>query len=291
MAGFIRGATLGRVTGGATGGVVSGCGVFSETGGLFRGGSTGSVCSTAGGTGAIDAAGAGLFGSGRFFRASSSLRSLSAFSPGARSVRGATEGDGLNDTGGVGRGLVVGGIDPSGDGDNTGIAGVAVGAATGVGEGDASGGEVGLGVIDGDCLTLGVGVAVAAMVALGRAVGATVETGAGVAVAARAGVAVGAAVGLTTGAFPASVGFTNFFGGAFGGGVASARILARARSAAERSEIDVHPLSTVTSDTLSLMFRGRRNPGTFRNCGTITSSSSPRIVAERSSAFVSERRR
>jgi hypothetical protein len=36
-----------------------------------------------------------------------------------------------------------------------------------------------------------------------------------------------------------------------------------------------------------LMLRGRRNPGTFRNCGTATSISSPRTVAERSSVFIS----
>ena len=74
-------------------------------------------------------------------------------------------------------------------------------------------------------------------VALGRAVGASVAIGAGVMVAAITGEAAGGAgaatVGLAGGTPATSVGFTNLFGGAFGGGVASVLILVRARSAAD----------------------------------------------------------
>jgi hypothetical protein len=246
-----------------------------------------------------------MFGRGLFFLASSSLRFISSFSAEDGVVRGATEGDALNETGGAG---LTGKTAALGEGDGAGITGATVGGATtGVGEGDATGAKVGLGATEG--LGLGVGEAVAAMVAWGRGVGATVATGAGVAVAAivawgravgatvataagvavatTAGVAIGAAVAVATGAFPASAGLTNFFGGAFGGGVASDRILARVRSAAERSVTEVQPLSTVTSTTLSLILRGRRTPGIFRNCGTATSISSPRTVAERSSVSIS----
>jgi hypothetical protein len=75
------------------------------------------------------------------------------------------------------------------------------------------------------------------------------------------------------------VGGTNFFGGALGGGVASALILLRARSAAERSATDVHPLSTFTSVTRSFTRRGRKTFRTSLRTGTETSSSAPLILA------------
>jgi hypothetical protein len=76
-----------------------------------------------------------------------------------------------------------------------------------------------------------------------------------------------------------STGFTNFFGGAFGGGVASVLNLVRTRSAAERSLISVQPLSTFTSTTRSLTRRGLKMFRTVLSTGTETSSSSPRTLA------------
>jgi hypothetical protein len=90
-----------------------------------------------------------------------------------------------------------------------------------------------------------------------------------VAVAVDAGVTEGAAVE------DVSVGGTNFFGGAFGGGVASVRIFVRARSAAARSETEVHPLSTFTSVTRSFTRRGREIFMTALRTGTETCSSLP----------------
>jgi hypothetical protein len=87
-----------------------------------------------------------------------------------------------------------------------------------------------------------------------------------------------------------STGFTNFFGGAFGGGVASVLNLFRARSASERSLISVQPLSTFTSTTRSLTRRGLKIFRTVLSTGTETSSSSPRTLAC-ASVFRSRRKR
>jgi hypothetical protein len=87
------------------------------------------------------------------------------------------------------------------------------------------------------------------------------------------------AVAAGVGEAAASAGGTNFFGGAFGGGVASALILIRARSAAERSETEVQPLSTFTSVTRSFTRRGRKTFRTSLRTGTETSSSLPLILA------------
>ena len=95
----------------------------------------------------------------------------------------------------------------------------------------------------------------------------------GVDAAVEAGVGEDAALGAV------SAGGTNFFGGAFGGGVASALILVRARSAADRSETDVQPLSTFTSTTRSFTRRGRKILRTSLRIGTETSSSLPLILA------------
>src|SRR5205085_7469399 len=97
-----------------------------------------------------------------------------------------------------------------------------------------------------------------AEVAVALGAGATVAVAAAVA----AGVAEAAEVGVV------SAGGTNFFGGALGGGVASVFIFVRARSAADRSEIDVHPLSTFTSVTRSLTRRGRKIFRTSLRTGT-----------------------
>ena len=55
----------------------------------------------------------------------------------------------------------------------------------------------------------------------------------------------------------ASIGFTNVFGGAFGGGVASAFIFTRTFSVACRSPVFSQPRSTTTSVMVSLTLRGR----------------------------------
>jgi hypothetical protein len=195
------------------------------------------------------------------------------------------------------------------------MAGVALGEAAGdgrtLGEGEAAGvglatvlvvaAGVALGatVAEGDGRTLGeeeeagVGLATGLVVAAGVALGATVAEGDGrtLGEGEGAGVALAAAVaaGVTL-AVEASVGFTNFFGGALGGGVASALILMRARSAAERSAMAVQPLSIVTSVTRSFTVRGRGISGISTITGTETSSSSPRIVAETPSTFCRRKR-
>jgi hypothetical protein len=188
--------------------------------------------------------------------------------------------------------------------------------AAGVGEaatlGEAAAVATGVPVNDGaGALTLGVlagrtlgeaetaGVALAAVVAGVALATATVGEGlvfaivglglavAGVALAvavaavglAIAGVEVAAGVAGVVDAVAVSTGFTNFFGGAFGGGVASARNLVRARSTAERSLISVQPLSTFTSTTRSFTRRGLKIFRTALRTGTETSSSSPRTLA------------
>lgn len=321
VTGATRGSGVGRRTGGASvgtvfaagsvalKGVAAGAGLSIGGGGTLRWGGTAGVCSPVE-RGAIEAGGEDCLGSGRGFRGSSVLCGITAgLSPAEGSATGVIDGKGRVCTGG---GIVaVGGAGTTGR-----IAGEAVGAA--VETGDEAGGRVALGVITGDGRIRGVGVAdeaavtlgrglgatvaagaavalgrgVGAIVAIGRAVGATVAIDPGVAVAAIAGGAAGAtvaaAVAPTAGALGASAGFTNLFGGAFGGGVASALILVRARSAAERSVMAVQPLSTATSETRSLTLRGRWNPLTLRKRGMVISISSPRTIAARGSAFISE---
>ena len=68
----------------------------------------------------------------------------------------------------------------------------------------------------------------------------------------------------------ASVGFTNVFGGAFGGGVASAFIFIRTFSVACRSPMFSQPRSTTTLVTVSLTLRGRSTawPRAIKGAGT-----------------------
>lgn len=87
-----------------------------------------------------------------------------------------------------------------------------------------------------------------------------------------------------------STGLTNFFEGAFGGGVASALSLVRARSTAERSVPALHPLSMFISTTRSLTRRGLKIFRTSLRRGTETWSSSPLTLAWMS-AFRSRRKR
>ena len=177
---------------------------------------------------------------------------------------GVATGDAATD--GLGRGLMLA------DGRTLGVgetAGVALTTAAGVGlsalgVGEAGAAAVGVGLvfaIDGEgWVAAGVGLAVAGVGLVVAAAG--VVDAAGVAEAAAA-----------------STGFTNFFGGAFGGGVASVLNFVRARSAADRSLISVQPLSTFTSATRSFTRRGRTTFRTSVRRGTETSSSPPLILA------------
>jgi hypothetical protein len=202
-------------------------------------------------------------------------------------VWGAAVADGLDLI--VGRGWIRGDGDAAGVGlGNVVAAGRGVGLVTGFGVAAAV--ERGVGLVTG----FGVAVAVAFGVAAGVAVAAAFASGvalgvtAGVALAAAGAVVVGAgavvvaAVGAGVAdavVVDASTGLTNFFGGAFGGGVASAFILVRARSAAERSAIAVQPVSMFNSMTRSLTRRGRGRSRTSVMTGAEISSSSPRTVA------------
>ena len=70
----------------------------------------------------------------------------------------------------------------------------------------------------------------------------------------------------------ASVGFTNVFGGAFGGGVASAFIFTRTFSVACRSPVFSQPRSTTTLAMVSLTLRGRSTawPRAIKGAGMTT---------------------
>jgi hypothetical protein len=195
---------------------------------------------------------------------------------------GAIDGDGPGRIDGDGRTLTV--ADTAGVGEAT-VAAVAAGVGlaaftAGVALGENLGRVLGV--------TAGVALAAVAAVALGEAVatagvglGLVVIVAAGVGLAAAgadaAGVVAAVAAGVA-GAVVLSSGFTNVFGGAFGGGVDSVRIFVRARSAAERSAM-VQPLSMFNSMTRSLMRRGRGTSRTSVIIGTEISSSSPRTMA------------
>jgi hypothetical protein len=166
---------------------------------------------------------------------------------------GLIAGDGRARTEGEAAGVAVAGIVAAG----VGLIALAPGVGFGVDLGRAPG------VTDGAALGVAAGtVAVATGVVAGPDLAGVV---------AAAGVADAVVVELSSG-------FTNLFGGAFGGGVDSVRILVRARSAAERSAI-VQPLSTFSSITRSLMRRGRGISRTSVITGAEISSSSPRTVA------------
>lgn len=131
-------------------------------------------------------------------------------------------------------------------------------------------------------LATGVGLAAVTGVALALAPGVGLDaTGVGEAVAAAgvvlaAGVVAAAAVAAGVVVVDAvSVGFTNRLEGAFGGGVASALILVRARSAAGRSAMEVHPFSISTWATRSFTRRGRGMSRISTITGAETSISFP----------------
>jgi hypothetical protein len=229
-------------------------------GGRFTGGTVG--------TGLIDdsvAAEGVVFGAGVVDTGGNVLRGITGGVVTAAEAAG--NGVGLIRTGIEGEGRVLGVVETVGGGVED-----AVEAA--VGDGLGRGRMLGDGRVLGEAEAAGLGTGEAAIV------------GAGVVAALRAGVGLGAttvgvAATVVAGVDEAalSVGGTNFFGGAFGGGVASALILVRARSAAERSETEVQPLSTFTSVTRSLTRRGRKILRTSLKTGTETSSSAPLILA------------
>ena len=164
-------------------------------------------------------------------------------------------------------------------------AGLAVGVALACAAGVALAATVGLTVGVALALAAGVGlaatVAVVAGVAVDREAGVGLdatgvgEAGAAAGVVLAAGVAAAAVAAGVAAVVAVSDGFTNRFEGALGGGVASALILVRARSAAERSAIAVQPLSTTTSATRSFTLRGRGISGISMMTGVETSSSLP----------------
>jgi hypothetical protein len=172
---------------------------------------------------------------------------------------------------------------PTGDRAEVGLA-AADGAGLAVALDDADGDDVdlafglGINVGRGVAVTVSTGVAVTRPVADGVVVAVAVVSG----VARRTGVAVapiaklagveievaladGTAVAAVAGedadvvdvSAAAFVGFTNVFGGAFGGGVASAFIFARTFSVACGSPVFSQPRSTTTLTIVSLSLRGR----------------------------------
>jgi hypothetical protein len=162
-------------------------------------------------------------------------------------------------TGVVGAGVVAGVAEAAADGATD-----AVGCGLTDGDGRVRGVKAGVALADGvvaAALVAGVALGAALMLALaagegdGRTRGEKAGLGLATVVAPAAGdCAAGVAAGAVT---VVSEGFTNRFGGAFGGGVASVRNFVRARSAADRSVMAVHPLSMLTSTTRSFTRRGR----------------------------------
>jgi len=153
--------------------------------------------------------------------------------------------------------------------------GVTVGTATGVvrAGGDTAAANVGLGVAR--VMEGGVGLG---MAGVARTAGAGVAEAIVVGVVTELGL-VGAAVA------PGGVaevvggpGFTNVFEGASAGGVDSAFIFARARSAAARSASAAQLFSTVASAIVSFTVCGRSTPGTLVIAGADMTRISPRTV-------------
>ena len=204
-----------------------------------------------------------------------------------RTVRGIGVALGLDDADSIAAGVELGlSLErdlSTGDRAEVGLA-AADGAGLAVALGDADCDDVdlafgrGINVERGVAVTVSPGVAVTRAVANGVAVAVAVVSG----VARRPGVAVAAMVAELAGvevevaladgtavaadvedadvvdvSAAASVGFTNVFGGAFGGGVASAFIFTRTFSVACRSPVFSQPRSTTTLAIVSLTLRGR----------------------------------
>ena len=256
--GFGTGVNAGDVTGLiVAAGVVSGNGgTLRWTGegvGIVRGGIEGEGFIFIGGV--IEAAGAGD---------AAMLGEATVLGGAVATTVGEGAIDGLGRTVGVADGRARGDEEAAGvalaaatDAFGLGLAAVAFGkgvaVVTGVGLVFA-GDDVGL-VFAGDDVGLVFAGDIVGLAFAGDSVGLAFATG-GVGLAV-AGVGLAAVTGVGEAFVVVSTGFTNFFGGALGGGVASVLILVRARSAAERSLMSVHPLSTFTSVTRSLIRVGR----------------------------------
>jgi hypothetical protein len=160
---------------------------------------------------------------------------------------------------------------------NTGGGDICEAAGTAMGEADlgaartVGAGGVGVEILEGIARTVPAGVGVTETVVNG------VVTGLALAGAA---LAVAVVVEVLDGAC-----FTNVFEGASGGGVTSAFIFARARSAAGRSVSAAQFFSTVASVIVSLTVCGRSTPWIAVIAGANITRTSPRTVGE---AVVSE---
>jgi hypothetical protein len=146
------------------------------------------------------------------------------------------------------------------------------------------------GVALGDHDRLGVGLAEAGKGVVAEGLGCNVAVAAGVAEAITRGLDCGVAAGAADDdALGTAWGRTNRLGGASGGGVASAWILARARSTADRSAMAFQPVSTIACVRVSRM-RGRSIPGTRPITGAGISIISPRTTGRAGSSPVRVRR-
>jgi hypothetical protein len=197
---------------------------------------------------------------------------------------GVTVGTGLGDTAinGAGVETAAGVVRATGvDVGMAEIAGFGVEAATGVVFGGVT---VGTGL--GDTALNGVGVETTAGVvrAIGVDVGLAETAGFGVGTGpALVGAAVVVVVGVEV--LEGRGGITTVFEGASGGGVDSAFIFARARSAAGRSASEAQLFSTVASVRFSFILCGRFIPWSVVRAGADITRTSPRTVA---GAVVSE---
>lgn len=204
----------------------------------------------------------------------------------AEARRGVTEGARIGDA--------IGGVFAAGAGGTTGgtigvSAGVAMTRGDGVAVGDATAAPAGVGVgvgvvaargdgvavADATGKTVGVGVAVETKRGDGLAVGEEVAIGVPVVGSVAACVEIALTVGTGVSELAATSGFSNFFGGASGGGVASARILARTRSASGGFTV---ARSTVTCVIGAPTVRGRSTARALKS-GVIIAIVSPRTTA------------
>ena len=195
-----------------------------------------------------------------------------AVAPGLSLERNVSTGDcaevGLAAADGTGLAVALG--DPDGDDVDLAIGrggrGVAVAVSTGVAVARAGADGVAVAGAAVSGVARRVGVAVAAMVAELAGVEVEVALAEGTAVAA----VVGEDVDVADVSAATAVGFINSFGGAFGGGVASAFIFTRTFSVARRSPVFSQPRSTTTLLTLSLILRGRSTAWLRRTKGAGT---------------------
>ena len=179
---------------------------------------------------------------------------------GGTGCRGRAEGDAK-----IGDADIAGMVDPA-----VGAGGLGVTLARGTGVGDAWTEGVRVGIATGVVRAGGDAVAVNVALGVTRVV---VEGGVGLGMAGVARTADAGVAEVVDGA-----GFTNVFEGASGGGVDSAFIFARARSAAGRSASAAQLFSTVASAIVSFTVCGRSTPWTVVIAGADTTRTSPRTV-------------